>query len=182
VIRVGQTARVAEQLAFFFDDDADDAVRALWRKLDKAKVPSMAGYSHRKHRPQVTFAVAGSIPVKARAALKADLGMLSLPALWLYTLGTFAAAEHSLFLGAVTDTELLAVHSTVHDALAGKVRNPWAYYLPGAWVPHCTLAQDVTSDQLVTGFATIHPVEPIRAKIAEVGIVDTRTGDVEPLT
>ena len=174
---------MAQVLAFFFDDDADTAVRALWQVLVRAGVPSMASLSHRTHRPHVTCAVAGSIPARARAALRADLALLSLPALWLYTLGTFASStEHTLFLGAVADTELIAVHSTVHDALAGKVRDPWAYYLPGAWVPHCTLAQDVTADQLVTGFATVHPFEPIRASITEIGIVDTRTGDVEELT
>jgi 2'-5' RNA ligase len=171
---------MAQALEFYFDDDADAAVRELWRRLDQAGVPSLAVYSHREHRPHVTFAVAGSIPARARAGLKTDLKPLSLPALWLYTLGAFAT-ESTLFLGAVADAELLAVHSTVHDALAGKVRDPWAYYLPGAWVPHCTLAQDVTAAQLATGFAAIHPVEPIRASIKEIGIVDTRTGEVEKL-
>jgi len=167
---------VAQVLEFFFDDEADAAVRALWRRLDQAGVPSAAG--HRDNRPHVTFAAAGTIPVRARATLKTDLALLSLPALWLYTLGAFATGN-TLFLGAITDTELLAVHSAVHDALAGKVRDPLADYLPGAWVPHCTLAQDVTADQLVTAFAAIHPVEPIRASIAEIGILDTRTGEVE---
>ena len=74
-------------------------------------------------------------------------GWVALPSLWLYTLGTFPTKENALFLGAVTDAEVLAVHSAVHDALAGKVRDPWAYYLPGAWVPHCALAQDLDPKQ-----------------------------------
>jgi len=174
---VRQTARVAQVLEFFFDAEADAAVRALWRRLDRAGVPSPAA---RDDRPHVTFAAAGTIPVRARAALRADLALLSLPALWLYTVGTFAT-ENTLFLGAVADTELLAVHSAVHDALAGKVRDPWAYSLPGAWVPHCTLAQDLTADQLVAAFAAIHPIEPIRASIQEIGILDSRTGEIEML-
>ena len=169
---------MAQVLEFYFDDDADAAVRALWRRLDQAGVPSPA--THRDNRPHVTFAAAGTIPSRARAALKTDLGLLSLPALWLYTLGAFAK-ENTLFLGAVADTELLAVHSAVHDALAGKVRDPMAQYLPGAWVPHCTLAQDVTAEQLVAAFAALHPIEPIRANIAEIGILDGRTGEVEML-
>jgi 2'-5' RNA ligase len=173
---------VAQALEFFFDDEADAAVRELWRRLDAAGVPSLASRSHKRHRPHVTFAIASSIPVKARRNLAESLRLLSLPALWLYTLGTFPTKENALFLGAVTDAEVLAVHSAVHDVLAGKVRDPWAYYLPGAWVPHCALAQDLDVAQLVKGFAAVHPVEPIRARIAAVGVTDTRTGETELLS
>jgi 2'-5' RNA ligase len=172
---------VAQALEFFFDDDADAAVRALWQQLERAKVPSLASRSHRRHQPHVTFAIASSIPAKARQALAGQLALLSLPALWLYTLGTFPTKENALFLGAVTDAELLAVHSAVHDVLAGKVRDPWAYYLPGAWVPHCSLAQDLDAQQLAAGFAALHPAQPVRATISRVGVTDTRTGETELL-
>ncbi len=79
------------------------------------------------------------------------------------------------------DTELLAVHSAVHDVLAKKVRNPSAYYLPGSWVPHCVLAQEIDTPTLAAGIAALHPVEPIRAKVDEVGITDTVTGEVDVL-
>ncbi|HJP75966.1 MAG TPA: 2'-5' RNA ligase family protein [Pseudonocardiaceae bacterium] len=173
---------MAQALEFFFDGEADAAVRALWQRLDEAGVPSLATRSHRRHRPHVTFAIASSIPVRTRKDLAGELRLLSLPTLWLYTLGTFPTQENALFLGAVTDAEVLAVHSAVHDVLAGKVRDPWAYYLPGAWVPHCALAQDLDGAQLAAGFAAVHPIEPIRARIAEVGVTDTRTGETELLS
>ncbi len=69
----------------------------------------------------------------------------------------------------------------MHDALAGRVRDPWAYFLPGAWVPHCALAQDLTPGQLAAGFAALHPIEPIRAQDQGVGITDTRTGETDLL-
>ena len=173
---------MAQAVEFFFDDEADAAVRELWQRLEKAGVPSLASRSHKNHRPHVSFAVASSIPVKARKNLVESLRLLSLPALWLYTLGTFPTKENALFLGAVTDAEVLAVHSAVHDVLAGKVRDPWAYYLPGAWVPHCALARDLDVALLAKGFAAVHPVEPIRARIAAVGVTDTRTGETELLS
>lgn len=168
---------MAQALEFYFDDAAETAVRGVWQRLEQAGVPSVAS----RHRPHVTFAAGSVIPASARRDLTTDLTRLSLPNLWLYTLGTFPGAENVLFLGAVADAELLAVHVAVHDALAGRVRDPWAYHLPGAWVPHCTLAQDVTPSQLAAGFAALHPVEPVRAKITEVGITDSRTGDVDLL-
>jgi hypothetical protein len=84
-------------------------------------------------------------------------------------------------LGAVVDTELLAVHSAIHDVLASKVKNPNAYYLPGNWIPHCTLTQGLDDEQTKAAFAKIFPVEPIRAKVREVSIVDTQTGEIDVL-
>lgn len=170
---------MAQAVELFFDADADERVRALWQRLDDAGVPSLATRTHQQHRPHVTLAVAGSIPGSARSELGAELRALSLPDLWLYTLGTFPSEEAVLLLGAIADTEVLAVHSAVHDVLAGRARQPSAYYFPGAWIPHCTLAQGITREQLSRGFAALHPLEPVRASVREVGIVDTKTGEQE---
>jgi hypothetical protein len=172
---------VAHALECYFDGEADTAVRGLWQRLEQAGVPSLASRTHRRHRPHVAFALGGAIPPAARRDLATDIRRLAVPSLWLYTLGTFPTSENGLFLGAVTDAELLAVHVAVHDTLAGRVRDPWAYYLPGAWVPHCSLAQDLTPAQLAAGFAALHPIEPIRAKVVEIGIADTTTGEIQLL-
>jgi 2'-5' RNA ligase len=172
---------MAQALELSFDTDADRAVRALWDRLERAGVPSMATRTHRRHRPHVSLAVAGAIPAAAREALRADLGRLSIPRLWLYTLGAFSGTDNVLILSAVVDTELLAVHSAVHDVLAGRVRGPWAYYLPGSWVPHCGLAQGIEPVQVAAGFAALYPVQPIRATVTEVAVVDTHTGAIDPL-
>ena len=164
---------MAHALECYFDHAADDAVRALRQRLALAGVPGLAD------RPHLSLAMAGTIPSATRRSLSKDLAMLAMPSVWLYTLGTFPTGQNALLLGAVTDAELLAVHVAVHDVLAGRVRDPWAHYLPGVWVPHCTLAEDVTPEQLVAGFAALHPVEPIRARIIEVAVRDTRTGAAE---
>jgi 2'-5' RNA ligase len=166
---------VAHTVAVFFDDEADRAVRALWRRLDQAGVPSLA----KQGRPHVTFAVAKTIPRKTRDALKDELRTLSIPNLWLSNLGTFPHTENVLMLGAVVDGELLAVHSAIHDALAGKVTAPSAYWMPGSWVPHCTLTQGVAHHQMVEGFAALHPVDRIQARVQQVAILDTQTAEVE---
>src|SRR4051794_31050194 len=111
---------MGQALEFWFDDEADRAVRELWSRLDRAGVPSLATRTHGRHRPHVTFAVASTIPAAVREALRTDLGKLAIPRLWLSTLGAFASIENVLMLAAVVDTELLAVHSAVHDVLAGR--------------------------------------------------------------
>jgi hypothetical protein len=118
------------------------------------------------------------VPAATRAALREDLRLLSIPSLWLSFLG---ASEGSLVLSAVVDTELLAVHSAVHDVLASRVRQPAAYYLPGSWVPHCVLARDLSPEQVTTGFAALYPVVSVRAKITEIAVVDTHSGETDIL-
>lgn len=45
-----------------------------------------------------------------------------------------------MYLGAVVTEQLLSIHSEFTSRLAGQVTGVRPYYLPGNWVPHCTLA------------------------------------------
>jgi hypothetical protein len=145
---------------FRLDDGAAAAVDDLRARAAAAGCAVPAG------RPAVVAAAAGAIPPAARAALADELRVLALPSVWLATLGSTAARPDELVLAAVVDTELLAVHTAVHDALAGRVRRPVAAYLPGAWLPHCVLASTKPHD----AFAVLHPVEPVRARIVGVEV------------
>ena len=145
---------------FRIDEDAVARVGEL-----RARVTA-AGCAAPGERPALVAAAAVASPPAARAALDDELRVLALPAVWLATLGTAVGRPDELVLAAVVDTELLAVHSAVHDALAGRVRGPVAAYLPGAWLPHCVLA----TTRPAAAFAALHPVEPVRARIVAVGV------------
>ncbi|NUT47074.1 MAG: 2'-5' RNA ligase family protein [Saccharothrix sp.] len=154
-------------LVVFFDAEADGAVRSLWRRIGaRSELP-----------PHLTYAAAGTIGPRVRAELREDLSRLWLPDVWLHTL---SATGNALQLGAVVDAELLAVHSAVHDVLAGRVKHPNAQHLPGSWLPHCTLLTG-EDDEVKAAFAELHPITPIRAKAREMAIVDTHTGGIDPL-
>jgi hypothetical protein len=151
------------QLARFRLDDA--AVQCL---TDLRARAAKAGCAVPSDRPALTAAGAVAIPPAARSALADELRVLALPTVWLATLGSTAARADELVLAAVVDTELLAVHTAVHDALAGRVRGPVAAYLPGAWLPHCVVA----TGRAAVAFAALHPVEPVRARIVDVEVAD----------
>ncbi|AOS61192.1 2'-5' RNA ligase family protein [Actinoalloteichus hymeniacidonis] len=170
---------MAVTLDFFFDDASDRTIRDLWQRLADIGARPVPGSTH--PAPHVRFAAAAEIAPRVRQDLRAELRALSLPSFWLTTLGTFATSAPVLMLGAVVDAELLAVHSTVHDVLAGRVKQPSAYYLPGSWVPHCPLAEGVEREALAAGFAELHPVRAIHARVVGVGVVDGRTGHTEDL-
>lgn len=142
----------------------DDA--AVGRLVDLRARAAAAGCAVPVDRPALVAAAAVAVPPAARAALADELRVLALPSVWLATLGGAAGRPDELVLAAVVDTELLAVHSAVHDALAGRARGPAAAYLPGAWLPHCVL----TTSRPAAAFAAVHPVEPVRARIVAVDV------------
>jgi len=166
---------VAEALDFFLDDSSAGEIMGLRARLALAGVPVPAS------APSVRFARGAAIPAKVRGKLAEDLRLLVLPELWLAVLGTILTAEPRLVLGAVVDTELLAAHSGVHDALAGRVREPSSRYLPGSWLPHCALTRELGAAAVPSALESLAEVRPIRAKVASIGITDTRTGQVTRL-
>lgn len=152
------------------DDDAVGALLSLRARLQGAGIEVAPG------RPEVIVAGAGTVGRPARDALVAELRLVALPMLWLATLGS-VTGDDGLVLAAVTDPEVLAVHTAVHDVLAGRVRSPIAAHLPGSWLPHVVLARSRPAD----AFALLHPAAPIRARITAVELHDTRTGDTDVL-
>jgi hypothetical protein len=166
---------VAEALDFFLDESAAGQVMELRARLALVGVPVPAA------APCVRFARGAAIPAKVRGQLAEDLRRLVLPEVWLAMVGTILTAEPRLVLAAVVDTELLATHSGVHDALAGRVREPSSAHLPGSWLPHCVLTRELAVDALPAALEALDPVRPIRAKIASIGLTDTRTGQVTPI-
>jgi 2'-5' RNA ligase len=161
----------------YFDDRADAAVRRLWELLADAGLPSLATLTHRRHRPHVSLTVAESL-VGADLARLRDVLAARQPTLPLYVLGTFPGRGGALFLGVPVTAELVAFHADVHAALADEPVQHWPYYLPGNWVPHCTLAEGLDKVQAATAFGLLYGYQPITATISSVGIKDTATGAI----
>jgi len=165
----------------YFDDQADAAVRRLWEMLADAGLPSLATRTHRLHRPHVSLAVAESLADADLAPLRTVLTSRP-PVLGLYILGTFPGSEGALILGVQVTAELLAFHADAHAALAGQPIRHWAYYLPGNWIPHCTLAEGLDRSEAGRAFGLLAGYQPITAQVTSAGLKDTATGDITLLT
>jgi 2'-5' RNA ligase len=177
---------MALAVEMFFDEDADAAVRAIWRDLAAAGLPSLAVFGHGQHRPHVSLAVFESLNLDGLDPLRSVLAQAiaqARPVLPLTSLGTFPGGEGVLFLGVTVSTALLDLHARTHAALAGQAAGPWPHYLPGSvWVPHCTLAQSLDAEGAAAAFRRMHGFHPIAATVTSAGLTDTATGAVTPLT
>lgn len=171
---------MAHALEMFLDEAGDSAVRRLWARIDEAGVPSLAHQTHGKHRPHVTLAIAESLSSVSRARLRSVLAKEPIR-LDLHTLGTFPGDEGAVFLAVTTNRQLISRHEGLHEVLAENAVEQWGYYLPGSWVPHCTLTQRMTHHQVLVAMGAVLDYEPITAVVSSVGITDTVTGDVEDI-
>jgi 2'-5' RNA ligase len=142
-------------------------------------VPSLASRTHRRHRPHISLAVAEGIkPGQLQDA--SDRLAASHLDVTLYAPAVFPRPG-VLYLSVVPTLALLQLHEEVHAALRDSMAAPREGYAVGAWMPHCTLAQDLTRAQLVRGIDLVCDQPPITTHVSSVGLLDTTTGEVLPL-
>ncbi|MBE7148884.1 2'-5' RNA ligase family protein [Bacillus mycoides] len=65
------------------------------------------------------------------------------------SVGTFPT-NRTIFLAPTITDELLRLHHSYHDYFKVFHDNLHSYYVPGKWVPHCTIANGVNSNQFLS--------------------------------
>ncbi len=168
---------MAHALEVFFDPASEAVVNELWDRLEAAGLPSLATRTHRRHRPHVTLAVAQRI----ETARLLDVGRCLAVAHLDITLHSPAVFPRNgvLYLSVVPTRALLQLHEQVHAALDGSLVAPWGTYSVDAWVPHCTLAQELSAGQLARGIELLHDDPIIKVHVESAGLLDTITGEVQ---
>ena len=126
------------------DDMLDTAVRAAWRRLDEAGLPSLAQHRHPTNRPHVTLASAGDFPPGAIVVITQALRALPIT-VRLEGLRFFPGRAGVLAWAVDGGDALPGLQAQVWSALGGGDRNP--LHEPGAWVPHISLARRLTASQ-----------------------------------
>jgi 2'-5' RNA ligase len=125
-------------------------------------------------RPHVTLGVCERLNVVAcERFLTGFAAAVPAPTVSLASLGLFATDPAVVFLAPVVTAELLALHDRFHQEFRDLAGGPWAYYLPGQWVPHCTVALEVPRSAVGDTVARCLSVRlPIAARLEEVGLVE----------
>lgn len=162
-------------IELFYDDASERAVRDIWDGLGTALgQPSL---SELGARPHVSLAVYGDgldtsgFPGRllefARSIDPFDFVLSSL--------GTFAGREGVVFLAPVVTQRLLEVHARFHEVFSKHDNAGMGYYLPGNWVPHCTVAIDLPAAEVTDAIAYGREVfQPISGQFLEIGLVEFR--------
>lgn len=136
-------------MAFAFmlslDGIADAIISGVFQDLAAAGIStSMLGEGY---HPHITLGICNQIDREplwpALSALAAQTQ--SLPIL-LSHIGIFQGPDGVVYYGVTVTQPLLDLHNTFHQVFAPYAREQWEYYLRGKWVPHCTVAFELTTE------------------------------------
>jgi 2'-5' RNA ligase len=169
---------VAHALQIFFDSGTEAAVRAMWGNLEARGLRSMAATTHGRHRPHVSLAVAEHMSPAHADVASQPLSDASDLALRLGSVAVFPGRQGVLYLSVVPTMRLLRLHREIHARLLGAGVESLRHYLPDVWVPHCTLAQGLSPEQITVAVGAVQRLRMIPGEAASVGMVDTDTGNI----
>ena len=152
------------------DESASRAVRGIWQDLADAGLTYMATSGADPHISLILWdhvdpaALEGDLTAFAREVAPVAVSLSSV------------GAFHSAVLLAPTPTPaLLDVHARFHQRFAGLGARPSGYYAPGVWVPHCTLALDLTPDTMPTALVVAcRAALPIGGSLKRMDLVEFR--------
>lgn len=133
-------------VALLLDARAARAVEGVWDRLAAARL----GVRMRETavRPHVTLAVYEDLDLEPfRVQVEAFFAAETPADVALSGVGTFQANPGVLFLAPVVTPELLDLHERFHRRFDHLADGAWAYYRPGSWVPHCTLAEGLAEGE-----------------------------------
>lgn len=170
---------MALAVCLLFDGKSERAVRALWDRVEELGVPSMSSHTHRRHVPHVSYAVLRSWDLAAVTAAVAALGAGSPIELTFDGVGLFRRGRTWLVAGA--STEFFARQQRVVDAVTATGAELHKHYVPGTWLPHCSLAPRVRTTQLPIVASAVLDIMPLRAKLERAALINSATGEQSPL-
>ncbi len=125
----------------YFNEEMEEAVRRVWRALDEAGLPSLAALGD-ESRPHLSLAVHSAQLEMADLLPRLQVFAVSQPLIEvsLSSIATFPTEEGVLFLAPPVTAALLTMHTAYHHTFRDLRDLTNAYYHPGQWLPHCTLA------------------------------------------
>jgi 2'-5' RNA ligase len=137
---------MVQSVELLFDEATDDAVRAEWKLLWDAGLPSRTRVRALSNRPHVTLFVARHIPPELDELLGRRIPTPSFH-VRLGGLVMFGGRHVTLSRLVVPSKALLSLHRSVFD-LAEHATEVTPHIRPGEWTPHVTLARRLPADQI----------------------------------
>jgi len=155
-------------------DPAAAAVRQLWQSLVKEGIPSQPLASGA--RPHISLCVYESLdsPLVAKklAIFARQFEPLSFV---LESVDTFPASNGVVFLAPRLSEGLIEAHRRFHKEFDGYRATASPYYLPENWQPHCTVAEDLSSEQVSHAIEVCRKAHlPIRGQFVQISLIEFR--------
>ena len=132
-------------IAALFDAASEAGIQNLRRQLAEYAGSDTVAVA----RPHLAFAIVDRLDPEALEPMLREFcqAMPPLP-LNLAAVGAFPTAEGVVYLAPVVTRPMLAAHARLCQLLDEAGAPPVPYYRPENWVPHCTVAINLTREQV----------------------------------
>jgi hypothetical protein len=158
-------------IELYLEDKYASRIKSLWQRLaDNGITTTMLDNGC---EPHITLGVFEDLDVDASVKLlDSFFDEVQVPMLEFAVLGCFPTTKVLHYPSIVTNP-LLALHTRFYEVISPVVSNPILYYQPGHWVPHCTIAIDMTVEMLARAFDNVLEVwQPFQSRIQAVALVN----------
>jgi 2'-5' RNA ligase len=165
------TRPLGYSVELYFDSATENILLALRAELVKHGIRPVL--DEIQDRPHISLAVFPALDPDAFVRhLRAFSAVTTAFPVTLGAVGSFPTADGILFLAPAVSPPLVETHANFHAIIAGLNLNPWEYYLPNNWVPHCTIALDMEADVLAKAFREARRAfRATTGRIEEIGLV-----------
>jgi 2'-5' RNA ligase len=170
---------VALAVCLLFDRRSERTIRGLWEQLELLGVSSLRSHTHGRHVPHLSYAVLRSWELASVTAALSGLDAGEPVDLRFDGLGLFRRGRAWLLAGVAADlaTRQERVVAAVTTTGAGLHK----HYLPGAWLPHCSLVPRAPLAQLPVLAAAVYDVLPLHVRLDRAALINSATGELWPL-
>lgn len=170
---------MALAVCLLFDRKGERAIRALWDQLESLGVPSLRLHTHRRHVPHLSYAVLRSWDLASVTAALSGLDAGEPVDLRFDGIGLFRRGRAWLLAGAAAG--LATRQERAAAAVTATGAELHRHCVPGAWLPHCSLAPRAPVAQLPVLAAAVYDVLPLHARLDRAALINSATGDLWPL-
>lgn len=156
----------------YFEEDQEKKFLKIWESLSNENLT--ANLVEAEIRPHITLAIFDELNCRPCESQLAKVAAHTRPIDFQITyLGLFTKPEPVVFATPTVTQELLIFHKNLYDSLAADAKKPWEMYLPGKWVPHCTLALGIELKNLGRIFEKCLDLDlPMSVQANQVGVVE----------
>lgn len=156
-------------IELYFDDKSTMEVEEIWSKLRERNISLDEGTN-----PHISLAIYEDIDVEYfKEKLQVFAKGMEPFDLKLASVEMFATDKPVVFLSPTVTEELLYLHEKFHKYFKEYDTVEWDYYKPGNWVPHCTLAMNLSKNMVQETLDVCQEISlPIDIKIKGIGILE----------
>ncbi len=135
----------------YLDYETEDKFKNLWQVLSEKNITHY-GFETKGKRPHITIADYHQLDKEKFINLFQHFyNEKQKVTISLNTLGTFIGTG-TLFMAPTLSTELLDFHQEHHEIFKEFNKDKNSFYLPGFWVPHCTIASRLDDSNMLEAF------------------------------